>query len=146
MDEAKKKWRDLRTVTSGIRERRGQGKLVGQLPPSDAPGAMPRLCPFCFPILPHGGPPQTFHWQKRDTQDERGRLHERWRRIDPPNLFEERIAQAIENANEPADPDKAFFNSLLPALRRMPTHLKSAAKLKNHQIIHEIEFGDVSIL
>lgn len=61
-----------------------------------------------------------------------------------PSAFEQMIVTAIESANQPPtqekDPDQAFLDSLLPALKRMSIQKNAATKLKMHQLIYEAEF------
>ena len=71
----------------------------------------------------------------------------RRRRLVPSSTstFERRIVDAIESANEvpprqEKDPDQAFLDSLLPALKRMSTQKNAETKLKMHQLIYEAEF------
>ncbi|CAM4606717.1 unnamed protein product [Leuciscus chuanchicus] len=76
------------------------------------------------------------------TPDLSGERRRRRRVVSSPSAFEQRIATAIESANTPQEkePDQAFLDSLLPALKWMSLQKNAATKLKIHQLIYEAEF------
>ncbi|XDV11362.1 hypothetical protein PO909_000325 [Leuciscus waleckii] len=90
---------------------------------------------FLFCLSRHEGQPPTLLRQRERPNEIEG----------TPDLSGERrrrrrVVSASPSASQEKDPDQAFLDSLLPALKRMSIQKNAATKLKMHQMIYEAEF------
>lgn len=169
MEDVKKKWRDLRDAFVRYR-REDQSRRVSRAAASQKrPWRYAQIMSFLLPFITPRRTTSNLTETERETQegervtdtdhtqesvrpdeiegtsDLSGERRRRRRVVSAsPSAFEQMIVTAIESANQPPtqekDPDQAFLDSLLPALKRMPIQKNAATKLKMHQLIYEAEF------
>uniref|UniRef100_A0A8C1PH71 MADF domain-containing protein n=1 Tax=Cyprinus carpio TaxID=7962 RepID=A0A8C1PH71_CYPCA len=135
LEDVKKKWRDLRDAYVRYRREDQSRRVSGAAASQKRPWRYAQIMSFLLPFITERVT-DTDHTQEsvrpheiEGTSDLSGECRRR-----------RRVVSASPSAKLEKDPDQAFLDSLLPALKRMSIQKNAATKLKMHQLIYEAEF------
>uniref|UniRef100_A0A667X0S8 MADF domain-containing protein n=1 Tax=Myripristis murdjan TaxID=586833 RepID=A0A667X0S8_9TELE len=147
-DDCKKKWKNLRDTYRRERKKERESCRSGAEASTHRPWRYSQIMGFLNPFLEDRATSSNYPSVAREMQGDAGEEEERGEdalfsqlssEADLFTLFLDHLMGAIQAAAQfqPPDPDRQFFEGLLPDLKALSERKKAEVKFQIHRIIHE---------